>query len=40
MAQANSLMARNGAGSLAVIDEAGKLVGFLQKGTLTRRKKR
>jgi len=40
MAQANSLMARNGAGSLAVIDEAGKLVGFLQKGTLARRKKR
>jgi Zn-dependent protease len=39
MAEANRLMARNGAGSLAVIDEAGKLVGFLQKGKLTRRKK-
>jgi Zn-dependent protease len=39
MAQANNLMARNGAGSLAVIDDAGTLVGFLQKGTLKRRKK-
>ena len=39
MAQANNLMARNGAGSLAVIDDAGKLVGFLQKGNLIRRQK-
>jgi Zn-dependent protease len=39
MAQANSLMASNGAGSLAVIDDAGKLVGFLQRGNLKRRKK-
>jgi Zn-dependent protease len=39
MAQANRLMARNGAGSLAVIDEGGNLVGFLQSGNLTRRKK-
>lgn len=38
MAQANNLMAHNGAGSLAVIDDAGLLVGFLQKGKLKRRK--
>lgn len=39
MAQANSLMERNGAGSLAVVDDAGELVGFLQRGSLKRRKK-
>lgn len=38
MAQANSLMERNGAGSLAVIDDAGELIGFLQHGRLKRRK--
>ena len=37
MAQANSMMERNGAGSLAVIDEAGELIGFLQRGRLRRR---
>ena len=39
MAQANNLMERNGAGSLAVVDDAGELVGFLQRGTLKRRQK-
>jgi len=39
MEQANNQMARNGAGSVAVIDESGKLVGFLQRGNLKRRKK-
>lgn len=37
MAQANSMMEHNGAGSLAVIDEAGELIGFLQRGRLKRR---
>lgn len=38
MAQANNMMERNGAGSLGVIDEAGELIGFLQRGRLKRRK--
>lgn len=34
MARADSLMQRNGIGALAVIDHAGQLVGFLQRGKL------
>lgn len=37
MARANEIMQRNGTGSLAVIDHAGQVVGFLQKGIKKRR---
>jgi Zn-dependent protease/CBS domain-containing protein len=39
MAEASEIMKRNGTGSLAVIDSAGRLVGFLQRGITKRRKK-
>ncbi len=38
MSRANDMMQRNGLGSLAVIDGAGNLVGFLQRGIKKRRK--
>jgi Zn-dependent protease len=38
MARADSLMQRNGVGSVAVIDHAGQLVGFLQHGRLKKAK--
>lgn len=37
---AQELMKQNGVGSLAVVDDRGKLVGFLQRGKLTRQHKR
>jgi Zn-dependent protease len=39
MASANEIMQRNGTGSLAVVDPAGQLVGFLQRGIRKRKKK-
>jgi CBS domain-containing protein len=36
---AQELMKENGIGSLAVINSQGKLVGFLQKGKVTRQRK-
>jgi Zn-dependent protease/CBS domain-containing protein len=39
MARAKEIMQRNGTGSLAVIDPAGHLVGFLQRGIEKRRKR-
>jgi Zn-dependent protease len=39
MESANELMQSNGAGALAVVNNAGELVGFLQRGRLKRRKK-
>jgi CBS domain-containing protein len=42
MERADEIMQRNGVGSVAVVDGAGYLVGFLQRGRLrkeTRRKK-
>lgn len=39
MAEASEIMQRNGTGSVAVIDPAGHLVGFLQRGISKRRKK-
>jgi CBS domain-containing protein len=39
MARANDLMQRNGTNALAVINSAGELVGFLQRGQLKRRAK-
>ena len=38
MSRATEIMQRNGLGSLAVIDGAGNLVGFLQRGIKRRRK--
>jgi Zn-dependent protease/CBS domain-containing protein len=38
MARADEIMQRNGLGSLAVIDHAGQLVGFLQRGRLKKAK--
>lgn len=40
MARADEIMQRNGIGSLAVIDHAGQLVGFLQRGRLKKVKGR
>jgi CBS domain-containing protein len=40
MARADALMHRNGVGSLAVIDHAGQLVGFLQRGRLKKETRR
>lgn len=37
MAHANELMQRNGVGSLAVINNLGQLVGFLQRGTVRKK---
>lgn len=37
---AQELMKQNGVGSLAVVNDRGKLVGFLQRGKLTRRPKK
>jgi Zn-dependent protease len=37
---AQELMKQNGVGSLAVVDERGKLVGFLQRGKVTRQRKK
>ena len=34
MARADEIMQRNGVGSLAVVDQSGQLVGFLQRGRL------
>jgi CBS domain-containing protein len=34
MARADELMRQNGLGALAVIDHAGRLVGYLQQGRL------
>jgi Zn-dependent protease len=39
MAEASEIMQRNGTGSLAVIDPAGQLVGFLQRGIRKKKKK-
>ncbi len=39
MAEASKIMQRNGTGSLAVIDPAGQLVGFLQRGITKKRVK-
>jgi Zn-dependent protease len=38
MSRANEIMQRNGTGSVAVIDPAGQLVGFLQRGIRKRKK--
>lgn len=38
LTRADALMKQNGAGALAVLDGAGTLVGFLQRGRLKRRK--
>ncbi|MBC7910111.1 MAG: site-2 protease family protein [Pyrinomonadaceae bacterium] len=38
IARANEIMRSNGIGALAVIDQSGALVGFLQRGTLKQRK--
>lgn len=38
MSRAEELMKKNGAGALAVIDQAGELIGFLQQGVLKKRK--
>ena len=38
IATANELMQRNGVGAIGVIDRQGHLVGFLQRGTLKRKK--
>jgi Zn-dependent protease len=38
MTEASEIMRRNGTGSVAVIDPAGQLVGFLQRGVRKRRK--
>ena len=40
MARADALMQCNGVGSLAVIDHAGQLVGFLQRGRLKKERRR
>lgn len=40
LSEAQTLMKTNGVGSLAVVDLKGKLIGFLQSGTLRRRKRR
>jgi len=39
MASANELMQHNGAAAVAVVNKAGDLVGFLQRGQLKPRKK-
>ena len=36
LGRADELMRRNGAGALGVIDDAGQLVGFLQRGRIKR----
>jgi CBS domain-containing protein len=38
LSQAHALMQTNGVGSVAVVDLTGKLIGFLQNGTLRARK--
>ncbi|HEY0404950.1 MAG TPA: site-2 protease family protein [Pyrinomonadaceae bacterium] len=38
VARANEIMRRNGVGALAVINQTGELVGFLQRGQVKRRK--
>jgi CBS domain-containing protein len=40
MARADQIMQSNGVGSLAVVDQSGKLVGFLQRGLLKKVKVR
>ena len=40
LARAREIMQTNGVGSLAVVDEKGELIGFLQNGKLRRTKKR
>jgi Zn-dependent protease len=40
LARAEELMQRNGTGAVAVINDAGELIGFLQQGQLKRRAKR
>ena len=39
LARAETMMSNNGAGALAVVDQAGELVGFLRRGQLKRRPK-
>lgn len=40
MERADEIMQRNGIGSVAIVDHAGQLVGFLQRGRLKKEKAR